>query len=363
MNTFRFHHTIQSSMSFSNEIINWYYNHKRDLPWRETVDPYKIWLSEVILQQTRVAQGLDYYYTFSENFPTVQALALAEEDEVLRLWQGLGYYSRARNLHKAAKIVVNQFNGVFPSNYSSLLTLPGIGEYTAAAVASFSANEVHAVLDGNVFRVLARFFGIKEPINSSEGKKVFSKLAKELIDPSNPATYNQAIMEFGALQCKPKSPNCAVCPISSSCYSFIHQEVELLPVKLKKAKSRNRYFNYFIIKEGESILMNKRGKGDIWQHLHDFPLIESNKELGPEELIVHHDVVNAFGTDLTIKFISKPYKHVLSHQNIYARFFEISQTTLDLNENTAWNYVLIKDLDKLAKPKLIVFFMESYFLI
>ncbi|HLT41601.1 MAG TPA: A/G-specific adenine glycosylase [Sphingobacteriaceae bacterium] len=350
-------------MSFSKEIINWYCTHRRDLPWRETVDPYKIWLSEVILQQTRVAQGMDYYYTFSENFPTVQALALAEEDEVLRLWQGLGYYSRARNLHKAAKIVVNQFNGVFPSSYSSLLTLPGIGEYTAAAVASFSANEVHAVLDGNVFRVLARVFGLNEPINSSEGKKVFSKLANELIDPSSPATYNQAIMEFGALQCKPKNPDCAVCPISSSCYAFIHQEIDLLPVKFKKAKSRNRYFNYFVIKGGESILMNKRGKGDIWQHLHDFPLIESDNELSPEELIVHPDVVQVFGTDLTIKSISKPYKHVLSHQNIYARFFEVSKTALNLSENTTWNYVLIKDLDKLAKPKLIVFYMESHFLI
>jgi A/G-specific adenine glycosylase len=331
------------------------------LPWRETVDPYKIWLSEVILQQTRVAQGLVYYYAFSENFPTVHALALAEEDEVLRLWQGLGYYSRARNLHKAAKIVVNQFNGVFPTNYNSLLTLPGVGEYTAAAVASFSANEVHAVLDGNVFRLLARFFGIKEPINSSSGKKVFSKLANDLIDPNNPAIYNQAIMEFGALQCKPKSPDCTICPINSGCYSFLNLEVELLPVKLKKAKSRNRYFNYFIVKEGGNILMNKRGKGDIWQHLHDFPLIESTEELNPEELIVHQEVIDAFGNELIIRSISKPYKHVLSHQNIYARFFEISQASINLNEKTAWNYVLIKDLDKLAKSKLIVSFLESYF--
>jgi A/G-specific adenine glycosylase len=350
-------------MSFSIEIINWYHHHKRDLPWRETVDPYKIWLSEVILQQTRVAQGLVYYYTFSETYPTVDALAHAEEDEVLRLWQGLGYYSRARNLHNAAKIVVDQFNGVFPSNYNSLLTLPGVGEYTAAAVASFSANEAHAVLDGNVFRVLARFFGISEPINSSVGKKVFSKLANELIDRDNPAIYNQAIMEFGALQCKPQRPNCAICPLKEGCYSLINQEIDVLPVKLKKAKSRNRYFNYFIIKEGESILMNKRGKGDIWQHLHDFPLIESKKELEPEELIVNPDVVETFGTNLTIKYISEPYKHVLSHQNIYAQFIEISPTTINLDENTAWNYVLIKDLDRLAKSKLIVSFLKSYFLI
>src|SRR5690554_6028089 len=213
-------------MVFAKEITHWYHKNKRDLPWRDTKDPYLIWLSEIILQQTRVVQGISYYHLFSETFPTVLDLAEADEDTVLRMWQGLGYYSRARNLHKAARIVVNEHQGKFPSHYATLLTLPGIGEYTAAAVASFSADEVHAVLDGNVFRVLARFWGIKDAINSPKGKKVFSRLANDLIDSHNPAIYNQAIMEFGALQCKPKSPNCGNCPIISSCYSFIHQIVD-----------------------------------------------------------------------------------------------------------------------------------------
>lgn len=347
-------------MSFSENIIKWYHFNKRDLPWRETTDPYKIWLSEVILQQTRVAQGLEYYHTFSEQFPTVNDLASAEEDFVLRLWQGLGYYSRARNLHKAAKIVVAQHAGQFPTDYHSLLTLPGIGEYTAAAVASFSANEVQAVLDGNVFRVLARFFGIKEPINSPKGKKIFLALANELIDSSNPALYNQAIMEFGALQCKPKSPDCATCPISSTCYAFTHDEVGILPLKLKKTKNRDRYFNYFIVREDDRILVNKRGKGDIWQHLYDFPLIESTEDPEPGTWINHEEIAKAFGSNITFKYVSTRYKHVLSHQNIYARFFEITGTAINLDENKAWDYVLIKDLDKLAKSKLIVSFLEEY---
>jgi A/G-specific adenine glycosylase len=348
-------------MLFAKEIIMWYHENKRELPWRDTKDPYLIWLSEVILQQTRVMQGLSYYHLFAETFPTVLDLADADEDTVLRMWQGLGYYSRARNLHKAAKMIVKEHQGEFPSDYVTLLTLPGIGSYTAAAVASFSTNTVHAVVDGNVFRVLARYWGIKEAINTPKGKKIFTILANELIDVNNPAIYNQAIMEFGALQCKPKNPNCGVCPIRSDCYSFIHQEVDVLPVKLRKSQSRNRYFNYFIIRHGERILMNKRGKGDIWQHLHDFPLIESEKDLKPEELIVHSEFFEKFGGNLTFKYISERYKHVLSHQNIYARFFEISGSSIAINENTSWNYVLIKDLDKLAKSKLIVSFLEEYF--
>ncbi len=350
-------------MSFSENLIKWYHKNKRDLPWRETTDPYKIWLSEVILQQTRVAQGLEYYYSFSEHFPTVGDLASAEEDFVLRLWQGLGYYTRARNLHKAAKIVVEQHGGQFPTDYQNLLTLPGIGEYTAAAVASFSANEVQAVLDGNVFRVLARFFGITEPINSFQGKKVFLSLANELIDSSNPGLHNQAIMEFGALQCKPTNPDCAACPISSACYAFSHKKVAFFPQKVKKTKSRDRYFNYFIIRDGDYILVNKRGKGDIWQNLHDFPLFESTEELKPASWISNEEITRIFGSNITFTYVSTSYKHVLSHQNIYARFFEIKGASINLNENNAWDYVLIKDLDKLAKSKLIVSFLEEYFLI
>lgn len=348
-------------MSFSEILIKWYHHSKRDLPWRETTDSYKIWLSEVILQQTRVAQGLEYYHNFVEYFPTVNDLASVEEEVVLRLWQGLGYYSRARNLHKAAKLVIEDYAGQFPTDYSTLLKLPGIGEYTAAAIASFSANEVQAVLDGNVFRVLARFFGIKEPINSSKGKKIFLTLANDLIDPDNPALYNQSIMEFGALQCKPKNPDCATCPISSTCYAYTHNEVAVFPLKVKKAKSRDRYFNYFVIRDEDHILVNRRGKGDIWQHLYDFPLIETTEELAPGAWVDHEEIVQAFGSNIIFEHVSAPYKHVLSHQNIYARFFEITGTTINLDKNNSWDYVLIKDLDKLAKSKLIVSFLEDFF--
>lgn len=349
-------------MSFSKEIIQWYATHKRALPWRDTKDPYLIWLSEVILQQTRVAQGMSYYHLFAESFPDVQSLADADEDTVLRMWQGLGYYSRARNLHKAAKKVVNEYNGLFPTRYETLLTLPGVGEYTAAAVSSFAADEVRAVVDGNVFRVLSRFWGLATPINSSKGKKGFTELANSLIDSAQPAVYNQAIMEFGALQCKPKLPECNTCPLNRECFAFSHQVVDDLPVKIKKAKSRNRYFYYFIIQKGEELLIEKRGAGDIWQHLHDFPLVESEKELTIEGVVLHPEVVKSFGSSIKMTNVSEVYKHILSHQNIFARFIVLEDVAIDLEENEKWNYVLIKELDRLAKPKLIVSFLENYLL-
>lgn len=347
-------------MLFSREIIQWYTIHKRALPWRDTKDPYLIWLSEVILQQTRVAQGLSYYYLFSESFPDVKSLAKAEEDTVLRMWQGLGYYSRARNLHKAAKLVMSEYQGQFPSSYDTLLTLPGIGEYTAAAVSSFSANEVRAVVDGNVFRVLSRFWGIKTAINSSAGKKEFTELANRLIDSDQPGMFNQAIMEFGALKCKPKLPGCETCPLNQDCFAFAQGLIHELPVKIKKGKSRNRYFYYFIVRKGEKLLIEKRGSGDIWQHLHDFPLIESEQELSIENLVLHPEVIKHFGASIKMTHVSEPYKHILSHQNIFARFIEIEDESLSLMQNKSWNYVFIKDLDKLAKPKLIVSFLENY---
>ncbi len=255
-------------MKFHKKLITWYLQNKRSMPWRETTDPYHIWLSEIMLQQTRVAQGLPYYLAFTKSFPTVFDLANASEDEVLKLWQGLGYYSRARNLHATAKYVANELQGEFPDNYKDLLQLKGVGDYTASAIASICFNEVVPVVDGNVYRVLSRHFGIDTPINSTKGIKEFKELAIELIDHEDPANYNQAIMEFGALQCKPKSPYCIVCPLNESCEALKTGKVDMLPVKLKKQKIKNRYFNYLIfsINDQHTIIQQRTGNG-IWKGL------------------------------------------------------------------------------------------------
>ena len=260
-------------MTFQLELINWYQNNKRDLPWRHTNDAYTIWLSEIILQQTRVEQGMPYFDKFLQNFPTVADFAGAAEARVLKLWQGLGYYSRGRNMHATAQIVMQNYQGIFPNQHDELLKLKGIGEYTAAAISSFSSGEPRAVVDGNVFRVLSRYFGIDTAINSPAGKKTFFTLANELLYQEDPALYNQAIMEFGALQCKPKSPNCSVCPVNLSCYAFNHHTVNQLPVKIKKAAHKHRFISYFICQENGKILVRERQPGDIWQHLYDFPSV------------------------------------------------------------------------------------------
>src|ERR1043165_6651460 len=256
---------------FSGKIMTWYEQNKRDLPWRNTRDPYLIWLSEVILQQTRVDQGMAYYHKFAEAFPTVKDLAKADSDKVMKLWQGLGYYSRARNLHAAAKMVAGKYKGVFPASYEGIKELKGVGDYTAAAIASFAFKLPHAVVDGNVYRVLSRVFGIETPIDSTQGKKEFNKLANELLDISNPADHNQAVMEFGSQFCKPVNPDCKSCFFNTKCFAFKHSKVPELPVKSKKTKVRSRYLNYFIIvdKNG-SIFVHKRQKKDIWEGLYEF---------------------------------------------------------------------------------------------
>jgi len=347
-------------MHFSQQIIAWYKINKRDLPWRKTDNPYIIWLSEIILQQTRVNQGLSYFYTFLEYYPTIKDFAAAPEEEILRHWQGLGYYSRARNMLKAAKIVMNEHAGVFPSSYHELIKLPGIGEYTASAISSFSKNELKAVVDGNVSRVLSRYFAIEEPINSIKGKKIFLELAQEMLLQENPGLYNQAIMEFGALQCKPQSPDCGICPLQLSCLAHRNQLVNELPVKIKANKSKNRYFNYFVIREGEKVLMQKRGSGDIWENLYELPLIESATPLSEEKIEYSKEFQDAFGKEFQVIYSSSTVKHILSHQNIYARFFEIINIEKKQFKNRDCNYVLIKDLDKLAKSKLIFSFFEEY---
>jgi A/G-specific adenine glycosylase len=268
-------------MDFSTELISWYNDNKRDLPWRNTTDAYIIWLSEIILQQTRVEQGMPYFYRFSEKYPTVTAFAAAHEDEILRLWQGLGYYSRGRNMLKTAQLVQEKYNGVFPTRYDELIRLKGVGEYTAAAISSFAANEVRAVVDGNVYRVLARYFGIDEPINSPKGKKMFQKIADEVLDKARPAMHNQAMMEFGAMLCKPKNPACGICPVRIGCIAFKTNATTYLPVKINKVNVRERFFNYMLISDGKKILMNKRDESDIWANMYDLPLIETTELMEP----------------------------------------------------------------------------------
>ena len=235
---------------FSEKIIAWYDQNKRDLPWRNTKDAYLIWLSEIILQQTRVDQGMDYYLKFAKEFPTVKHLAKADNEKVMKLWQGLGYYSRARNLHTTAKIISEKYHGKFPDEYSDILSLKGVGNYTAAAIASFAFNKPYAVVDGNVYRVLARVFGIESPIDSTQGKKEFETLATELLDRKKPASHNQAIMELGALQCKPVNPDCSICALNTMCFAYSKKRINELPVKAKKTKVRNRYFNYIVLLDG-----------------------------------------------------------------------------------------------------------------
>lgn len=297
--------------------------HKRDLPWRHTKNPYLIWLSEVILQQTRVKQGLPYYYAFTEKFPTISDLALADERDVLRLWQGLGYYARARNMHATAKLVHDQYKAVFPDTYAGLLRLKGVGPYTAAAIASFAYQEPVAVLDGNVFRVLARIFGIDTDISSNEGKKVFTKLANELISLEQPDTYNQAIMEFGAMLCTPAKPGCLFCPFNNECIANLTYQQEVLPVKSKKIASKERFFHYLVFTCDGHIGMKERKEKDIWSGLYDFYLIEKEAFVETDELL-HTNPLSTLLTDMIVEKKSEVHIHVLSHQRVMAKFWQIS---------------------------------------
>jgi len=346
-------------MSFAVKLMDWYREKGRDLPWRDTSDAYIIWLSEIILQQTRVEQGMPYFHRFLEAFPIVTKFAEAEEEQILRLWQGLGYYSRARNMHKAAKMVVEDFNAVFPTRYEDAIRLPGVGEYTAAAIASFSINEPRAVVDGNVYRVLARYFGIHEPINSPQGKKIFAKIAHEMLDKENAGVYNQAIMDFGALQCKPKNPACDVCVFRLECVAFREERVGSLPIKLKGKGSRNRYFHYFVVTDGDKILMSKRGQGDVWTNLYEFPMIETAEDMTVQPLMAHEEFVQYFKTETVLEPVSKQTKHVLSHQNIYARFYVVADSNALKKKKKEWDYYYYEKIDKLAKHKLIFSFLEK----
>ena len=347
-------------MSFTEILTAWYNKNKRDLPWRNTTDAYLIWLSEIILQQTRVEQGMPYFYRFAERYPTVSHFAAASEDEILKLWQGLGYYSRGRNMLKTAQLVQQKFNGVFPSNYTDLITLKGIGEYTAAAISSFAANQPKAVVDGNVNRVIARYFGIAEPINSTPGKKQFQQLANELLNHDEPALHNQAMMEFGALQCKPKSPNCRICVLQQDCFAYNNNMVDVLPAKIKKLTIRNRYLNYFLLTDKDSVLMNKRGDTDIWANMYDLPLIETDQTTPIEELLASGRVEALFGTRPAILKAHPVKKHVLTHQHIYASVYHVSADVKSIRLQPGWFFVATENLKKLALPKLIFIFLTNF---
>ena len=312
------------SQSFALVLLSWYQENKRDLPWRKTKDPYKIWLSEIILQQTRVAQGLPYYLDFIEKFPNVVALAEATEQQVLRLWQGLGYYSRARNLHRCAGIIRDEYQGLFPENYQKLLALPGIGDYTAAAIASFAFNLPKPVVDGNVFRVLSRVFGIQDDIAATKTRIIFQKLSVRLMDSSPPELYNQAIMEFGALVCTPAQPKCMSCPFASYCQANMTQTQHKLPVKTKKTAVRSRHFYYYVLKSDSCLLMKKRERKDIWQGLYDFLLVEHQGEIDPMKLLVNSVPDGSWLEKIHVSEPSMIYKHKLSHQLIIARFTVIN---------------------------------------
>ena len=346
-------------MNFQLEIINWYQLYKRDLPWRHTQDAYVIWLSEIILQQTRIEQGLPYFNRFLAAFPTVADFAAASETQVLKLWQGLGYYSRGRNMHYTALQVMDLHDGVFPVKYEQLLRLKGIGSYTAAAISSFAAGEARAVLDGNVFRVIARYYGIATPINSTEGKKEFEALAQQLIQDQDPMVYNQAIMEFGALQCKPKSPACEVCPLQLNCEARRQQLVAVLPVKLKKVVVRERYFNYLVLQQADQILVKKRQSGDIWQHLYDFPLIESAGAVEPGDTVLVEEIKNIYGNEVSIRPLMAK-KHVLTHQIIYVQFFVLADYILNFKQDATVIWVSKTELNDLPQPKVITNFINAY---
>jgi len=340
----------------SNTLIQWYKINKRDLPWRNTTDPYKIWLSEIILQQTQVIQGLSYYLKFVEHFSTVKDLAKAPEDLVMRLWQGLGYYSRARNLHAAAKHIVDVYDGAFPKTYDDIKSLKGVGDYTAAAIASFAYQLPHAVVDGNVYRVISRLFDCHTPINSSQGKKEFQAIADELLDLKKPDVHNSAIMEFGALFCKPQNPRCDECPLQAYCLAFQNHSVSSLPVKNNTLKVKTRFFNYIILNDKDSVYITKRTEKDIWQNLYEFYLIESSTPLGAE-IVLANENLKKITKAFVFKKETKVSKHILSHQHIFTVFYELE--TRSKIKDKRFTKVKRSELSRYGFPQLINKYLDG----
>ncbi len=345
---------------FSKRLIEWYNLNHRDLPWRNTMNPYFIWVSEIILQQTRISQGLNYYLNFIKHFPNIESLARAKEDDIMKIWQGLGYYTRARNMHITSKEIAYTHEGHFPTDYKELKKLKGIGDYTAAAIASFAYNEKVPVVDGNVYRFLGRYLGIKQEIQSPEGKRVYYLKALELIDEDEPGTFNQAMMEYGALYCTPTSPKCNECIFVNECYAFNNNAVKIFPVKGTRVKQENRFFNYMIISDNQSLLLSKREQKDIWKALYEFPLIETGKKLSSERIFYTKEWKDLFqNSDIHVEDISKEFVHILTHQKIHARFFLIKVDEIPLNMKNKYITVSIGDIKNFAIPKLIENYLKN----
>lgn len=343
-------------MDFTNQLLNWYKKHKRNLPWRSTTNPYYIWLSEIILQQTRIEQGLPYYERFTTEFPDLKDLATAKEDAVLKIWQGLGYYSRARNLHFTAQYIHNELNGHFPKSYAEIIQLKGVGPYTAAAIASFAYKEPVAVVDGNVFRVLARFFGIYDDISLGKSRIVFQNLANELISQKHPDLFNHAIMDFGATVCLPANPKCTVCIFNENCFAFLKNEIPQLPVKNKKISVKNRFLNYLILKNNNEIAIQQRINKDIWQQLYELPLIETLTD-NEEELFLQ--LSNIYPENTIKKVTTNTIKHKLSHQQLHINFYEISVLEFKSTQQKS----AINDLHQYAYPIVIWNFLKDFFML
>lgn len=347
--------------AFSDILCAWYARCGRDLPWRRTRDPYLIWLSEVILQQTRVEQGMEYYLRFVARFPDVGALAAASEEEVLKLWQGLGYYSRARNLHRAARQIAGQYGGRFPERYDEVRALPGVGEYTAAAICSFAYDDPRAVLDGNVFRVLSRAFDLDEPIDSTAGRRRFAELAASLLPPGRAALHNQATMDFGALQCTPAQPRCGECPLAGRCLALAAGTVDARPVKQGRTKVRDRWFAYLVLTCGDEVLLTRRDGKDIWRGLFEFPLVESDRQLDAAELAARPEFVRLTGGAACewLSSVAMP-PHRLSHQLLHATFHRLRVERLPGPLPEGVLRIRSSSLDDYAVPRLVERYLMRY---
>jgi A/G-specific adenine glycosylase len=341
-------------------FVTWYEQNKRALPWRDTNDPYSIWISEIILQQTRVNQGIRYYYNFIKQFPDIHTLANAPIEEVLKVWQGLGYYSRARNMHYAARQITNHYQGRFPANFLELLKLKGVGEYTAAAIASMAFNIPEPALDGNVYRVLSRLYGIAESPQKADGRKIFKQKAMELIKNQPPGIFNQALMEFGALQCIPQNPDCTHCVFKSLCFAFQNNMVNELPLKKQRINQHQRYFHFLHIHYQNKIYIEQRTQNDIWKLLYQLPLIETNKPVNTENLTKQTLWKNLFhGTRVNIQSISEEIIHHLSHQKLFTKFYDINIEHPNAYLLKNYTEINAKDVEKYSIPKLLDNFLKN----